>query len=78
MYISARLDKSTKVTNHITTTLLLSTHFAEVPLEQALRGLIETVQYFLIKLGIKPRTLVYRIDVQDEINVQEGKFLKKH
>ena len=28
MYISARLDKSTKVTNHITTTLLPSTHFA--------------------------------------------------
>ena len=39
MYISAKLDKSTEVTNHITTTLLPSTHFAEVTLVQGLRGL---------------------------------------
>ena len=33
MYISKKLDKSTVVTNHITTTLLPSIHFVEVPLE---------------------------------------------
>ena len=40
------------------------------------RYILDTVQDLLIKLGIKPRTLVYRIDVQDEINVQVGKFFK--
>ena len=39
MYIPTKLDKSTEVTNHITTTLLPSTHFAEVTLVQGLRGL---------------------------------------
>jgi hypothetical protein len=65
MYISAKLDKSTEVTHHITTTLLPSTHFAEVPLEQGLRGLTplilsfrkenrkETIYYYLSPLDLK-------------------------
>ena len=37
---------------------------------------LESVHYFLCKLGMRPHTLVCRIDVQGKINVQVEKFLK--
>ena len=58
MYISAKLDKSTELKNHIATTSLPCTHFAEVSLEGG-RGAEGAIPSLVWSFKIEQKETIY-------------------